>query len=186
MRILQVDLQNFHGFEEKSFSLSPSFSVLVGDNGTGKTGLLEALAVAAGALMVNFEDLPGRNIEPNKDCYRKATEIDGHRSTTRQFPVVVRTSGVFMDKQITWARSLESGFSPEPHEEGELQTISKQMWESRAARDLTNLPVLAYYGVGRNWPKPPTAEAMSWANSLGSTDLRDIGAVWIPVSPTGC
>ena len=50
MRIDQIQLQNFKCFEEHELDLNPQFTLLVGDNGSGKTSILDALAVAAGNL----------------------------------------------------------------------------------------------------------------------------------------
>ncbi|MCW1941658.1 ATP-binding protein [Bacillus anthracis] len=49
MIIHDLKLENFHGFEERYITFSDKFTVLVGDNGTGKTAVLDGLAVALGA-----------------------------------------------------------------------------------------------------------------------------------------
>ena len=50
MRIEQLHIQNFKCFEDQILDLDPRFTLLVGDNGAGKTTVLDALAVAAGGL----------------------------------------------------------------------------------------------------------------------------------------
>ena len=49
MRIDRIRIRNFKCFDEKRLELNPRFTLLVGDNGAGKTSVLDALAVAAGA-----------------------------------------------------------------------------------------------------------------------------------------
>jgi predicted ATP-dependent endonuclease of OLD family len=50
MRIDRLHIENFKKFErtEKPFEFHPHFTLLVGDNGSGKTSVLDALAVALG------------------------------------------------------------------------------------------------------------------------------------------
>ncbi len=55
MRIERIELNNFRSFESRAFDLSPSFNVLIGENGAGKTAILDALAVGAGALFLGLE-----------------------------------------------------------------------------------------------------------------------------------
>ena len=52
MRVDRLRIQNFKGFEDYTLELHPRFTVLVGDNGAGKTTILDALAVAAGIWLV--------------------------------------------------------------------------------------------------------------------------------------
>lgn len=44
MRIDRLELQNFKQFESFSIDLNPQFTLLVGENGSGKTSVLYALA----------------------------------------------------------------------------------------------------------------------------------------------
>lgn len=48
MRIDRLRVQNFKRFADRTLELHPRFTLLVGDNGAGKTTILDALAVAAG------------------------------------------------------------------------------------------------------------------------------------------
>ncbi|MBU0619233.1 DNA replication and repair protein RecF [Patescibacteria group bacterium] len=43
MKLKQLSLVNFRSFSNKSFKFSPAITLIVGDNGAGKTNLLEAL-----------------------------------------------------------------------------------------------------------------------------------------------
>jgi predicted ATP-binding protein involved in virulence len=45
MQIQKLMVQNFRCFAEKEVTFSPHFNVLIGDNGSGKTAVLEALKV---------------------------------------------------------------------------------------------------------------------------------------------
>jgi predicted ATP-binding protein involved in virulence len=53
MRIDWVRLENFHGFKDQTIPLNESFTVLVGDNRSGKTAVLDGIAVALTELTAN-------------------------------------------------------------------------------------------------------------------------------------
>jgi len=44
MRIDKLSLQNFKKFTAQEFNFHPQFTLLVGENGAGKTSVLDALA----------------------------------------------------------------------------------------------------------------------------------------------
>ena len=48
MRIVELSLKNFRCFEAYTLGFAPRFSLLIGENGSGKTVMLDALTVAAG------------------------------------------------------------------------------------------------------------------------------------------
>jgi predicted ATP-binding protein involved in virulence len=52
MRIDRLEITNFKKFSTYTIDLHPQFTLLVGDNGTGKTTILDALAIAAGVWLV--------------------------------------------------------------------------------------------------------------------------------------
>ncbi|MBK9449610.1 MAG: AAA family ATPase [Bacteroidetes bacterium] len=45
MRIFSIELENFRMFEKKRVEFPAMFSVLIGENGTGKSAILEALSI---------------------------------------------------------------------------------------------------------------------------------------------
>ncbi len=54
MRIDKLEIKNFKKFADFTIDLHPQFTLLVGDNGTGKTSILDALAIALGISLVNI------------------------------------------------------------------------------------------------------------------------------------
>ncbi|MGS0536426.1 AAA family ATPase [Pseudoalteromonas sp. SaAl2] len=48
MRIDELKVTNFKLFEEEEFSFDSSFNLIIGENGSGKTSLLRAVATALG------------------------------------------------------------------------------------------------------------------------------------------
>ena len=62
MRIDAIEISNFKAFEQGSFDFHPEFNLVVGVNGTGKTSLLDALAVATGSWFLGLRGYDSRHI----------------------------------------------------------------------------------------------------------------------------
>ena len=79
MRIDRLEIENFKKFLHYTLDLHPQFTLLMGDNGTGKTTILDALAIAAGIWLVNSPDTTlnksRRNILPS-EIHLEAIESD--------------------------------------------------------------------------------------------------------------
>ena len=64
MRLDSLHLQNFRGYENRTFSFHPRFNLVVGDNGAGKTSLLEACSIAIGSWMLGIPGGDSRKTAP--------------------------------------------------------------------------------------------------------------------------
>ena len=56
MKITRLHVKNFWLFEELSLTLDPNVTLLIGDNGSGKTSVLEALSIIAGVWLYDVPD----------------------------------------------------------------------------------------------------------------------------------
>jgi len=75
MRINKLTLENFRKFEHLELDLHPQFTLLVGENGSGKTSVLDALAISLG---IWLRELAPRN-------RRKPFMRNGRESDLRRF-----------------------------------------------------------------------------------------------------
>ena len=156
MRIDWIEIQNFKKYEKQEFGFKTRFTLLVGDNGVGKTTVLDALAVAAGIWLVDTPDstLFGsrRNILPSQ--IRLKPEFKGDRlQFIEQRPVIVRAKGQIGDcKEISWTRQIRPDGKRTTNADAEkaLEIIS-DIYERDNAGEHILCPVLAYYGAGRAW-----------------------------------
>ncbi|MDE6403960.1 MAG: AAA family ATPase [Muribaculaceae bacterium] len=58
MRINSLKIRNFRGFENETFDFDPKMTVVVGNNTTGKTTLLNAVQIALGAYLKSLHSIP--------------------------------------------------------------------------------------------------------------------------------
>ncbi len=92
MHISELHLRNFRNFESQSFQFPTLFTVIVGDNGKGKSSILQGLRLAAGTFLLGLDEPErlhiqkedvrrvdvGKRFAPQKDCSFEAVgEING-------------------------------------------------------------------------------------------------------------
>ena len=98
MVVNEIKIQNFRGFEDFSTSLNKEMTVIVGDNGAGKSSLLDALSIAIGTLLSGFDSVPAPMISKD-DALLKSYDMG---SVIDLQPQKVRTGGPKSRGQRTW------------------------------------------------------------------------------------
>ncbi len=148
MRINSIEIQNFKAFEDASFSFDPHFTVLIGDNGTGKTSLLDALSFALGTFILGINGAETRR--PLKESEKRRI-IVSPESYEIQLPFSIRVEQV-LDKEIyMWCRSTNkaAGGATSYKEATTLINAAKKITEDIRNGLQTSLPLIAYYGTER-------------------------------------
>jgi len=104
MRLEQVVISNFKGIEECTIELEDGFNLLLGDNGYGKTSILEAISVGLGGYIAGIADVSARNF--TKEEIRVILEKTGDGSFNRRYktPVSVKCRAVVEDEKFEWTR----------------------------------------------------------------------------------
>jgi len=159
MKIHQLEVRNFRCFEHQTFHFSDQFTILIGDNGTGKTAILTALAIGAGCLFSRFDNFENLQRPISDDEVRRVRYEKGQTPTIEpQYPVSVSCIGVVDGSEITWERTLQlldrdnkSPFLNQSLYSHKIVNISKQLLEKVRKGEDVLLPLLAYYGTGRLW-----------------------------------
>jgi predicted ATP-binding protein involved in virulence len=156
MRIDQLEITNFKKFSTYSIDLHPQFTLLVGDNGTGKTTLLDALAIAAGIWLVNAPDSTlsnsGRNILPAEIRLEAVKAGDLRTRLVECKPVKVSATGQIGEHAAQWLRQINSkGSRTSNAGSKEVLKIITNLFECDLAGENRWFPVIAYYGAGRAW-----------------------------------
>lgn len=162
MRIDHLRIVNFKGFDDRDFDFprSPdqpsdqngSFHLIIGQNGKGKTSVLDALAVAAGSWFLGVRGEDSRHIQPS-DVRVRITEFGDTVRLEKQLPVRVSANGVVMGRSIQWTRELEGARTKWVKARSIKTEAEKAVAKMQSSVPVT-LPLISYYGTGRLWQEP--------------------------------
>lgn len=151
MRVEKICIQNFRGIEELKINLNPKFNLLIGDNGTGKTAILEALTVGIGAFFLGIPGTSSRNIRDEDIRYFKT--IEGSSELAKKTHIFIEA--IYNNEKIEWFKERKgiTGKTLYPHNsfiKSISQGIDKKIKDPKRTEFL-ELPVLVYYSTSRLW-----------------------------------
>ena len=152
-------MQNFRCYADFTMQFSPKVTVIVAENGKGKTAILDGLAITMAPYLAAFPGIKARNFQPNDvrmvvDVPQTQDELQIKRMKYL-LPVVLETEVKADDgKAYSWKRELKSV-------KGKTSSVSAKFvsdYGKRIADELNQpgdqdiiLPVLGYYGTSRMW-----------------------------------
>ena len=152
MRLDTIELMNFNCFKLRRLDLASRFNLIVGDNATGKTTLLNGMAVGIGTLFLGFPS-PAAPQSINRDEARLEFFNHGKAITAEsQFPVRVGCVGEVRGEVGRWLRELasEDGRTTRQDASWIHKTAEKMRHDVKAGEPII-LPVISFYGTGRLW-----------------------------------
>ncbi|MBI3469718.1 MAG: AAA family ATPase [Planctomycetes bacterium] len=166
MRIDRLDLHNFKKFKEETFEFprsvnapadAGSFHVLIGENGSGKTSVLDALAVALGVWLVKVPDSSLANSRRPILPAEKRLELvqSGDRTLFQEAAgdVSVKAFGCIEDHDcLSWEQRIAEGRKRASNAGSKeaIDIVQKAYARAKASNEVV-LPVIAYYGAARAW-----------------------------------
>ncbi len=148
MRIKHLTIENFKGLTHCEIDFEPGFNLLIGDNGKGKTSILEALSVALGGFLVGIDDISAKHFV--KSEIRISSSLMGEGSFDWQYetPVMVNCMAEVNGQEYEWTRRKSSvRASRSTVEPKKICTLAGKL-----AKDVNSqLPVLNYQSAARTW-----------------------------------
>ncbi|MFZ6724317.1 N-6 DNA methylase [Undibacterium sp. MH2W] len=134
LSIRTLALRNFRGYKEFSTSIHSHLTVLVGENGAGKTSILEAIAASLGPFLTSMPEAKGRLLRKSDIRISNTDESDYAQ-------VSVETNS-----SLSWDLTLrgvsKGSISGIGH--AALAEFATEIVESSA-----ELPLIAYFGTNR-------------------------------------
>ena len=153
LRLDDLELTNFHQFEHYSVNFDENLTVLVGNNGSGKSSILSAASVAAGTFLYGLGE-SGKKGLSRRDARVASYDMGGSVDRQEQYPVIVSARGLIGDGELRdWSRSLNS-------ENGRATILGARNVVNfsheifNKIRDGNNeiiLPIIVHYGTDRLW-----------------------------------
>lgn len=147
MKLIEIALRNFRRYENAKFQFHPHFTVLIGENGKGKTTILDGIAVMLGTYFQGSKIKTGQSVLRKIDARLIIREIGGQIFYEPQKDVYLIASAKIGDQSIEWRRDV-----------GDRGGRAQQIWyQGNLDRDALvrgnhkSLPLFLYYGAGRLW-----------------------------------
>jgi predicted ATP-binding protein involved in virulence/DNA-directed RNA polymerase specialized sigma24 family protein len=150
MKIRRLHVENFYHFTDFTVDLAPQFNVLVGDNGTGKTATLDALAVGVSTFLAGFDESFTRPIRPS-DVRHDVALKEGLAVLGKHYPVRVSCEIAAGERSAHWESSLDNADNGLKQDINGIDAWTKDLRRRAVKNEDVELPVVAYYGTGRLW-----------------------------------
>jgi predicted ATP-binding protein involved in virulence len=176
LRVDRLTLRNFRCFAECTVDLHPKLTVLIAENGRGKTAVLDAIGLALASLVDTIAGTDQHGFE--RSDIRRVRRADGTMEDA--LPTELEAYGSVDGQRIRWSRARKSA-SPR------ARTTSKDAEALlRAAKGLRErlegyaagsreqpppLPLVVFYGTGRLWSEHRLYEG-KWVNDVSALGRR--------------
>jgi predicted ATP-binding protein involved in virulence len=149
MHLERAVLKNYKALEEIEIKLKPGINLLIGDNGAGKTSVLEGIAVALSGLFVNVAGVNTKNIV--KEDVRIVTTSLGDASSSITYcePIMAGcTLKSCFGKDFTWNRVKEELSSTHT----KMDDKSVCAWMKKLTNQADSLlPLISFQSAARAW-----------------------------------
>ena len=151
MLLKSLDLINFRCFKEFHIDFNDKLTVIVGQNGCGKSTILEAAAIAIGTFTAALDDLPNYGIK-KEDAHLAYYYLGSGIDVQPQYPVRIAAKGNLDNTDVSWERFLDApsgkGSRGTLASSKEVTSIASKYQERFRKGDKTLvLPLIAYYGT---------------------------------------
>jgi len=190
LRVDHLALRNFRCFPDIAIDFHEQLTVIVANNGQGKTSVLDAVAIALGPFVGAFDDGKDRAFE--RDDIRLLRTGTGNRMELADGGVTLTATGIVGRQEASWKRQLAGPKSRTTRKDAQMLTDAGKKLQSRVRRETeawttgTCLPLVAYYPTDRLWnirrlpykPLPRTSRMVGYTHCLESGSDFRLMAEW--------
>ena len=160
MKVKRLHLQNYGRFEDLNIDFAPTaektgnVTVIVGNNGAGKSQILQALATNISWLIVNLanDDFKGRHLEQSvikNNCNKATVEIDVKHDGFEKFDSKWSKTNIFEKWHISVTRGTKLKMASHNIAlNGFQKTVESYQYLFDKDQE-SSLPIIAFYPVNR-------------------------------------
>jgi predicted ATP-binding protein involved in virulence len=169
MRIDTIKIENFRLFKEQEFNFQPQFNLIIGQNGSGKTSLLEALAVALGGWAHAYIK-SDTNLRPIQDKEIREIQLQNRFDKADYSTITAEGETTVIDRNAdkrrvfaSWERYMTYSFE-NTTTSGKIKygcypveynlnfsTLRGDILNYIEKEELFELPIIAFYKCDRLW-----------------------------------
>ena len=175
MHLTDIQIQNYKGIADMQITLKPGVNLLIGNNGVGKTSVLEAITVGLSAYIKGISGVKSRSIAQSDVRFEMTPDGDASATKVYHAPVRIECGATWNDKSYTWTVSRKNELGTSRTTVGS-NALSKKV--QKTANDaLSVLPVLTYQSTSRiaNFRRGDYAEAIKKMNDRRAGYIGCIG-----------
>lgn len=147
MRFERVTISNFKKIDNLAIGFHPKFNLLIGDNGTGKTSVLEALSVSLGAFLSGIQGVRAVHFQKDEISRYSVLVGDGSNDIRYNLPTKVECDVCIDSEHFNFTRQkqtlLASRSTIEPRE------VVRKAAELSNSEENKILPVISYQSFSR-------------------------------------
>lgn len=168
MRIEHITIDNFKKIEHMELRFQKGFNLIIGDNSTGKTSVLEAISVALGGFLAGIDNIQSVNFS-NDEIRRVCSTIgDGSYNIRYATPITVDCTAIIDNTPFHFVRRKNSAKSSRTTvEPRDICKTATRM----ASDDSSVLPVISYQSAARMWSQKKN----KWNDPFGDDYSRVVG-----------
>lgn len=150
MILKNLHITNFKLFEEIEFEFESGFNLILGDNGTGKTTVLEAATVAVSGFLNGMEDVATRNIYKKDVHYQIVKDNNGIPNVLYKELAEIESTINYDGIDYTWSRAKKgvAGSSRTSINPRDILKVSRDLINSTENK---TLPLISYQSASRHW-----------------------------------
>ena len=148
MFLSSINLRNFRGFESMGVKFSKGVNLLIGNNGSGKTSLIEALSIGMSTIFIQVNGLNRKAMNDDNVRYVYNREGDATHSFIRQFPQEILMALQWDEKKKYSVRIKRN----QENESGQISDYSLSKAFYNAIGDTKRrLPLFCLQNFDRDW-----------------------------------
>jgi predicted ATP-binding protein involved in virulence len=145
MKLKELTFDNFRGKESLQLLLKERLNLFIGGNGSGKTTILDGIAVGLGAILTHLPDVSGLTFSKT-DLHQKNNKLAPYvRIRIHTFEGISWDRTQKRDKSKATSQKIPAGRGLKRLTQFLDSSVINPYFEEKAF----TLPVLAYYGVSR-------------------------------------
>lgn len=149
-----INIKNYKKYDSLNLNFNNNFMLIIGENGSGKTSVLDAIATLLGGYLQAFKNIPAKERHSILKSDIKLDIIDKDENISVKYNIPVTISGVcsINDDSVNIQRvgqntATNTKTTLLKTENQELLNIVKDLEKD----DDNILPIISYHGTGRLW-----------------------------------
>jgi predicted ATP-binding protein involved in virulence len=177
MRIKSLELENYRCFEKFSIDFDEKLTVIVAENGVGKSSVLDALAVALSPFVGGFDSGINKGFR-RSDAKLKITDSQSSslmKDMESIYPVIVQAKAIIESEEYIWKRALSNnkkGSKTTVKDAKNIKDYGKKLQDLVRENREVDLPIVSFYGTDRLW------NSKTFTNTNKGTSSNSQSRLW--------